>query len=252
MLIFFNNFGWFQEPPEVCRIKFARFFKFTSLRFYSFVHTVLVKGWCREMKLTKLVLIYILLLFMGANISQTLKPVTAGTNEPVVIPDEAIRLRILANSNFEQDQELKKKIRDEVNKEITLWVAELTSIEAARTLIQTRLVDIEAIVARVLNEENVDQTYTVDYGKQVKFPTKVYGSYIYPAGEYEAILISLGKGEGDNWWCVLFPPLCFLDFGNGEAVDPKKEAAVSLTVEEEQEKVEVKFFIVEWFSKLFG
>jgi stage II sporulation protein R len=207
------------------------------------------------MNITKLGLIYILLLFIGANVSTTFKPVIAEANEPVVIPDEAIRLRILANSNAEEDQELKRKIRDEVNQEITKWVEELTSIDAARTLIQHRLSDIEVIVERVLKEEQVKQTYTVGYGKQVKFPTKVYGSYIYPAGEYEAILITIGEGKGSNWWCVLFPPLCFLDFGNGDAVDPANEEAkqstVSLVVDEEQE-VEVKFFIVEWFSKLFS
>ncbi|MFZ3589074.1 stage II sporulation protein R [Bacillus sp. DJP31] len=206
------------------------------------------------MKSTKLVLIYILLLFIGATLSVNFKPAMAATNEAVVIPDEAIRLRILANSNAEGDQTLKRKIRDEVNKEITLWVEELTSIQAARTLIQSRLGDIENIVENVLKEEKIDQTYTVNYGKQVKFPTKIYGTYIYPAGEYEAILISLGEGEGNNWWCVLFPPLCFLDFGNGDAVDPtKEEPSAALVVEEEQgEEVEVKFFIVEWFSKVFG
>jgi stage II sporulation protein R len=211
-----------------------------------------------KMKHTKLALIYILLLFIGANLSITLKPVTAEiteTNEPVVIPDEAIRLRILANSNSPEDQELKKKVRNEVNKEITKWVEELTSIEAARTLIQNRLPEIEVIIERVLKEEEVNQTYTVDYGSSVKFPTKVYGSYVYPEGEYEAILITLGEGEGNNWWCVLFPPLCFLDFGNGEAVDGAKEVKEAegklVIVEEEEEEVEVKFFIVEWFSKLF-
>jgi stage II sporulation protein R len=207
------------------------------------------------MNITKLALIYILLLFIGANVSTTLKPVIAEANEPVVIPDEAIRLRILANSNSDEDQELKRKIRDEVNQEITKWVEELTSIDAARTLIQNRLSDIEVIVERVLEEEQVKQTYTVGYGKQVKFPTKVYGSYIYPAGEYEAILITLGEGEGNNWWCVLFPPLCFLDFGNGDAVDPTQEKAEQQTtapVVDDEQKVEVKFFVVEWFNKLFS
>jgi stage II sporulation protein R len=173
-----------------------------------------------------------------------------------VIPDDAIRLRILANSNSNEDQALKEKVRDEVNKEITKWVEELTSIEAARSLIQNRLPEIELIVERVLKEENVNQTYKVDYNSSVKFPTKVYGSYIYPAGEYEAILISLGEAEGNNWWCVLFPPLCFLDFGNGDAVDPTLEVQEvqeeqETFVVEEEEEVEVKFFLVEWFSKLF-
>jgi stage II sporulation protein R len=68
----------------------------------------------------------------------------------------------------------------------------------------------------------------VDFG-QAEFPTKLYGQYLYPAGEYEAVIITLGEGDGANWWCVLFPPLCFLDFSNGTAVSQ------SPIVEDEEE-----------------
>jgi stage II sporulation protein R len=221
------------------------------------------------MKKQQLAFIYILLLLIGAIANVYREPVAASTQEPVVIPDEAIRLRILANSNSDEDQELKRMIRDEVNKEITQWVAELTSVETARQLIQSRLTDIEAIVEEVLERENKQQSYSVNFDN-VSFPTKLYGNFIYPAGEYEAILISLGEAKGANWWCVLFPPLCFLDFSNGEAVqaaeaeevktetmndeDKTNEKLASLVVDEEEEKeeVEVKFFIVEWFEGLFS
>lgn len=216
-------------------------------------------------KQNQLVLIYIFILFIGAITSVYKEPITASSQEPVVIPDEAIRLRILANSDSDEDQALKRKVRDEVNEEITKWVEELTSVEAAEELIQSRLPEIEAIVADVLEQENVEQTYKVEFGHNVRFPTKLYGSYIYPAGEYEAILISLGEAKGANWWCVLFPPLCFLDFSNGEAVQAEEteqtndqektnEKLTSLVVDEEEEKeeVEVKFFLVEWFEGLFS
>jgi stage II sporulation protein R len=221
------------------------------------------------MKKQQLAFIYIFLLLVGAIVNVYKEPVAASTQEPVVIPDEAIRLRILANSNSDEDQELKRMIRDEVNKEITQWVAELTSVETARQLIQSRLPDIEAIVEDVLERENKQQSYSVNFDN-VSFPTKLYGNFIYPAGEYEAILISLGEAKGANWWCVLFPPLCFLDFSNGEAVqaaeaedvetetmndkDKTNENLASLVVDEEEEKeeVEVKFFIVEWFEGLFS
>lgn len=187
--------------------------------------------------------------------------------EPVVIPEEAIRLRILANSDSEQDQVLKRKIRDEVNKEITVWVEKLTSIEAARELIESRLPEIEKIVQSVLVKENQEQKYSVDFDN-VSFPTKMYGNFIYPAGEYEAILITLGEGKGANWWCVLFPPLCFVDFSNGQAVQAaeleeedkstsakktsKELSALIVDEEEDKEEVEVKFFLVEWFTSLFS
>ena len=209
------------------------------------------------MKNQIVIIIYILLLFIGTNVGLYSDRLSAEASGPVVIPDEAIRLRILANSDSEKDQRLKRKIRDEVNAEITKWVEELTSLEAAREVIKSRLSEIEAVVERTLVEEQVDQTYTVDFDSNVEFPTKLYGNFIYPAGEYEAILITLGEGKGANWWCVLFPPLCFLDFSSGEAVDTQpanenqKEDGDNLVVEDEKEEVKVKFFIIEFFTSLF-
>ncbi|MYL29356.1 stage II sporulation protein R [Halobacillus halophilus] len=168
-----------------------------------------------------------------------------------VIPDEAIRLRILADSNNGEDQRIKRKVRDQVNGEITKWVQDLTSVEAARQLIESRLPELEAIVQETLEAEGKRYSYTVAYGENVQFPTKLYGSYIYPAGEYEAVLITLGEGDGDNWWCVLFPPLCFLDFSNGTSVAESEEEP-SEKVEEDKEEKEVKFFVVEIWENLFS
>ena len=74
------------------------------------------------------------------------------------------------------------------------------------------------------------------FSKNVKFPTKVYGNFIYPAGEYEAVLITIGEGEGANWWCVLFPPMCFLDFSSGTAVRKEEHVVKAESPEEEQVK----------------
>ncbi|MGD6831964.1 stage II sporulation protein R [Sutcliffiella halmapala] len=234
------------------------------------------------------IFLYIVLLFMGAYVTVAGEQAAAGVevkNGAMVIPDEAIRLRILANSDSTEDQELKRKIRDRVNEEITVWVEGLTSMENAREVIQGNIPEIEKIVEEVMVEEGIVQEYNVDFGR-VDFPTKMYGKFIYPAGDYEAILITLGKGTGANWWCVLFPPLCFLDFSNGEATAtpfeeeetgaaPKKskskksagasilenETEMSVTaasaeprefvVDEEPEEVEVKFFVFEALSSLW-
>ncbi|WP_281658947.1 stage II sporulation protein R [Halobacillus sp. Cin3] len=171
-----------------------------------------------------------------------------------VIPDEAIRLRILADSNDGEDQRIKRKVRDQVNAEITEWVKDLTSVESARQLIEARLPELEVIVEETLKAEGKRSSFTVDYGENVQFPTKLYGSYIYPAGEYEAVLITLGKGNGDNWWCVLFPPLCFLDFSNGTSVAEAEETPSDNEedVKEEKEEKEVKFFVVEIWESLFS
>ncbi|WP_339148074.1 MULTISPECIES: stage II sporulation protein R [unclassified Sutcliffiella] len=217
--------------------------------------------------------LYIVLLFVGAYLSLLGEQATAGAdvkNGAMVIPDEAIRLRILANSDDEQDQELKRKIRDRVNEEITVWVEGLTSMENAREVITGNMDEIEQIVEEVMVEEGMVQNYDVDFGR-VDFPTKMYGKFIYPAGDYEAILITLGKGTGANWWCVLFPPLCFLDFSNGEATaspfeeeetaevasvtaeaDTSTEKTQEFVVDEEPEEVEVQFFLVELLSSLWN
>lgn len=231
-----------------------------------------------------IITLYIVLLFVGAYLSLLGEQATAGANVKngaMVIPDEAIRLRILANSDSEQDQELKRKIRDRVNEEITVWVEGLSSMENAREVITGNMDQIEEIVEEVMAEEGVVQSYNVDFGR-VDFPTKMYGKFIYPAGDYEAILITLGEGTGANWWCVLFPPLCFLDFSNGEATaspfeeeeeeekttEKTAEATAAVTastakadtkedtqdfiVEEEPEEVEVEFFLVEILSSLWN
>lgn len=143
----------------------------------------------------------------------------AAATEPLIIPDEAIRLRILANSDSEEDQEVKRAIRDAVNEEIAKWVGDLRSIEEAREVILSHLPEVEKIAREEMDARNMDYSVNVDFG-HVQFPAKLYGQFLYPAGSYEAILVTLGEGQGANWWCVLFPPLCFLDFSNSMAVSP--------------------------------
>ncbi|MGG2085751.1 stage II sporulation protein R [Priestia aryabhattai] len=173
----------------------------------------------------KYAIIYFILLIIGANAQLIYTHNQVQADQPAIIPDEAIRLRILANSDGEKDQYVKRLIRDRVNEQITEWVKDLTSVTVARKTIKENLPALETIAKEVLKEEGVNESVHVKFGK-VEFPTKLYGQFLYPAGEYEAVLITLGKGEGANWWCVLFPPLCFLDFSNGEAVkapEPSEE-----------------------------
>ncbi|MCZ0754037.1 stage II sporulation protein R [Anoxybacillus sp. J5B_2022] len=211
------------------------------------------------------IILYIVLLMTGVFVNVYGQQTEAGANAQVMIPNEAIRLRILANSDSAKDQALKRKVRDAVNAQINEWVENLTSFAEAKQVIQAHLPAIEQTVAEVLQKEKSNQSFHVEFGN-VHFPTKIYGNYIYPAGQYEAVLITLGDGKGANWWCVLFPPLCFLDFSNGEAVaknEPNEPQPVStavsaptpesspLVVNEEQERaVHVKFLWKELWDKL--
>ncbi|HHT7187604.1 TPA: stage II sporulation protein R [Bacillus cereus] len=184
----------------------------------------------------KQVIAYLLLLLIGAQLLVQFGYMKADAKGPSVIPKEAVRLRILANSDSEKDQALKRKVRDEVKAQIDGWVADLTSFEEARKVIQSHIPEIEKTVANTLKREGSKESFQVKFSKDVKFPTKVYGNFIYPAGEYEAVLITIGEGEGANWWCVLFPPMCFLDFSSGTAVRKEEHVVKAESPEEDQVK----------------
>lgn len=169
------------------------------------------------------------------------------------IPDDAIRLRILANSDSDEDQRTKQLVRDHVNAYISEIVQHIDNISEGRRVIEASVPEIERIVQRTLEQENSNDSFSVAYRTNVSFPTKVYDHYIYPAGEYEAVLITIGEGQGANWWCVLFPPLCFLDFANGTTIANVDEVEIEEDsdeeeVDEEEEEVEVKFFLFEWLG----
>ncbi|WP_221567313.1 stage II sporulation protein R [Alkalihalobacillus sp. TS-13] len=207
------------------------------------------------MKRKSIVIILLSLILLVVFYETQIKVANASFNNvpEQVIPDESIRLRILANSDSQADQELKRTIRDRVNEEITNWVFGIDSIDEARKIIKSELPSITQIVQQALSNKGIDETFSVKFGT-VPFPTKLYGDLVYPAGDYEAVLISIGEATGANWWCVLFPPLCFLDFDNGDAVqsdeNPQESAeTVQNTTEEEPE---VKFFVFELIENLFG
>ncbi|MGO4110697.1 stage II sporulation protein R [Paenibacillus sp. YAF4_2] len=149
-----------------------------------------------------------------------------------IIPQESIRLRILANSDAPADQAVKRVVRDAVVKAMDNWVTGPQTIEEARQTVHDHMGEIEEIVADVLASRGFDYSYHAELG-MVPFPTKMYSNEVYPAGNYEALLITLGEGQGQNWWCVLFPPLCFIDAATGEAAaaDPDADAVKAGTVQ---------------------
>jgi stage II sporulation protein R len=214
------------------------FYHFTSLRFWQSVHNEDIEGTVLGMRSKLVVWGYLVVLSLGTILSLYMPKTEAAAKESIVIPGEAIRLRILANSDFESDQAIKRKVRDAVNAQITLWVQDLTSMEKAKTVLTSKLPEIQEIAEKTVREQGSDQSVKVEFGK-VQFPTKLYGQFLYPAGEYQAILITLGDGEGANWWCVLYPPLCFLDFSNGVAVSDGFEEEKTAKAEMEP-KAEVK------------
>lgn len=138
----------------------------------------------------------------------------------LTIPNDAIRIRIIPNSNSSFDQDIKKKVKDKI--EITMYdlLKDAKSSKEAYDIIENNLELVDKDVQKVLNFENYDKGYNVNFGKNY-FPQKEYKGIKYEEGYYESLLITLGKGEGDNWWCVLFPPLCLIEGEENDSVEYK-------------------------------
>lgn len=124
--------------------------------------------------------------------------------EEIIIPSDAIRVRIIANSNNISDLYEKKKIKEEIKDDLYNLVKDSNSSNEASESIKSNLNKIDKIIS------NKTSDYSISYGNNY-FPRKTYKGVIYPEGEYESLVITLGKGLGENWWCVLYPPICLLE-----------------------------------------
>lgn len=132
--------------------------------------------------------------------------------EKVIIPKDAIRFRIIANSNTNIDQTMKKQILKNLGTEI-VETNSLSTISETRNFIKNELPKFTEIVDKTIKENNYNNTFDITYGKNY-FPRKEYKNIIYEEGEYESLVITLGDGKGKNFWCILFPPLCNIDEEN--------------------------------------
>lgn len=165
------------------------------------------------------------------------------------IVNEIIRFHVIANSNSQEDQSLKLKVRDKVIDYVSNKLSNSKSLDEARDIIINNKSDMEAIAQSVVNENGYSYNVTSALSRE-NFPDKVYGDVVFPQGEYEAYRILIGEAKGENWWCVMFPPLCFVD-GTKEAVD-SKEVINSLENNKEEvkdNKIKFKFKLFEILSK---
>ena len=124
--------------------------------------------------------------------------------------DSLIRIHVLANSDSQADQALKQQVKDAVVTYLKPQLEQSCSIAESRQIIQRSLPQIEQIAQQTLQQQHSGYQVTLQYGR-FDFPIKYYGSFSLPAGNYEALRILIGEGQGHNWWCVLFPPMCFTD-----------------------------------------
>ncbi|MCC5912045.1 MAG: stage II sporulation protein R [Clostridiaceae bacterium] len=148
--------------------------------------------------------------------------------------ESLIRFHVLANSDDPEDQLLKLKVRDEVIAAMADDLEQSNSIEETREILKANLPKIQEVAAEEIFKNGKDFEVAVKLEEEV-FPTRRYGDMVFPAGRYEALKVEIGRGTGENWWCVMFPPLCFVDVKSG-LTDEKTNQAMkdNLTAEEYQ------------------
>lgn len=174
------------------------------------------------------------------------------TAEECEIYNSTIRLHVLANSDSERDQAAKLKVRDAVLEHISKYESE--SKEQTLLMISADKNEIEEIARHTLEKEGIIDTVSLEIGKEV-YPVREYEGFSLPAGEYTSVRVVIGEGEGQNWWCVLFPPLC-----TAEAIEYDDEAYISAGLTKDQyymitgvgTEYEVKFKLLEIAAQAFG
>jgi stage II sporulation protein R len=171
------------------------------------------------------------------------------------IADSVFRLHVIANSDSKEDQELKLKVRDELLSYMNIISKDSTSKQEAMQIVNEHKEEFTQIAKKVIKENGYNYTVNVQIGK-ADFPTKYYGDITLPAGTYDALKVQIGEAKGQNWWCVMFPPLCFVDVSTGIVPDnSKQELKQSLDNEEydlisktDNNEISFKFKIVELFQ----
>ncbi|MBS4030338.1 MAG: stage II sporulation protein R [Clostridiales bacterium] len=152
-----------------------------------------------------------------------------------------LRLHVRANSDSAADQALKYQVRDTILHSLDLRLATVQSnAEAEQEIIQA-LPELLALAETTVREAGYNYGVSAQLG-EAEFPTRLYGEQVYRAGRYRALQIYLGEGRGENWWCVLFPPLCFIEVSRDTAV----------SVSGESESIRPRSRLLEWWQRRFG
>lgn len=152
-------------------------------------------------------------------------------NTDIIIPNNAIRLRVIPNSNSILDQNMKNKVKTYLENNTYNLIKDEDNKEIAKEKIKNNIPIIEENIKEIFTENNYNMNFNVNYGYNY-FPEKEYRGLKYSEGYYESIVISIGEAEGDNWWCVLFPNLCIVDL-------------------EAKDNLEYKSWIIEKINKIF-
>ena len=175
------------------------------------------------------------------------------------IKDKVLRLHVIANSDSEEDQALKLKVRDQVLATLKPLLENAEDRSSSEAIVRAHLSEVEAAARETAWQEKPGENVHAEL-TNTRFPEKTYGDCTFPAGNYDALRITIGEAKGKNWWCVLFPSLCFVDTVHGVVPEESKELLKNVLTEEEYESLftpgkseyKVRWKAAEIWQSLFG
>ena len=173
------------------------------------------------------------------------------------ISNSVFRLHVIANSDSKEDQNLKYIVRDKLIEYMNNIAKDCSSKEEVISIAEDNISNFENIARKTIEENGYNYNITVEIGN-FDFPTKSYGDITLPAGSYDSLRVKIGKAEGQNWWCVMFPPLCFVDVTSGVVPDESKqemkdsmpEEEYSLISKTDNSEINFKFKLIEFFENI--
>lgn len=161
------------------------------------------------------------------------------------ISNKIIRFHVLANSNSDEDQQLKIKVKDKIIEYIFPKLKNSNSLEESRQVLADNEEEIIKIANKCIKENGYNYSVTIEF-KRENFPEKNYGNITLPQGEYEAFRVLIGQALGENWWCVMFPPICFVDITKGQvSYDETEDAMKEILTDEEFREINNKVVVDE-------
>lgn len=197
------------------------------------------------------ILLFIYIALLSCNYTKTIS-----TN----LSDNVFRLHIIANSDSSEDQELKLKVRDKIIEYMNTLTSNSSDKKDVISIVNNHLDSFKEIALNTIKENGYNYDVNIEIGN-FHFPTKSYGDISFPAGNYDALKIEIGDAIGQNWWCVLFPPLCFVNSSTGVVPDDSKNTLKENINSESYEiisegnnsndntsDIKIKFKIIEFFN----
>lgn len=204
---------------------------------------------CNKKVKNSLILLFLLFLYISISAISYVNAVSQDIEESV------FRLHVIANSDSYEDQNLKYKVRDNLIEYMNTLCIDVESKEEAIKIANLHLDEFKQIAEKTIKENGFSYPAYVEIGN-FSFPTKNYGDVSLPAGYYDALRVKIGNAEGQNWWCVMFPPLCFVNVSSGIVPEESKELMkqelndeeYSIITNEDNSEIQFKIGLIEWFK----